>query len=61
MAERYFPDRSRQLLTQTPEAWGGRAAVAWVRQLALDRSFDPAVKHLPLVAAPLDRLYGRLP
>lgn len=59
VAEKFLPDRSRQILATPPDDWGGRAAVAWTRQLSLAPSFDPSVKHLQLVADTLDRLYGR--
>lgn len=58
-AEHFLPDRSRRLLVEPPDAWGGRAAVAWARQLARGGEFDPAIEHLHLVAETLDRLYGR--
>lgn len=58
-AEHFLPNRSRQLLARPPDNWGGRAAVAWARQLSLTPAFDPSVKHLQLVATTIDRLYGR--
>lgn len=61
IAEQYLPDRSRRVRVQPPDEWGGRAAVEWVRRLALSRAFDPAVEHLVTVARTLDRLYGRTP
>lgn len=61
VTERLRPDRSRERLAGPPDAWGGRAAVAWTRQLALAPSFDPASKHLQQIADVLDRLYGRHP
>jgi predicted dehydrogenase len=42
-----------------PDDWGGRAATAWVRHLAADRSFDPAVADVVEVADVVDRIYGR--
>lgn len=59
IAEKFLPDRSRQSLATPPDDWGGRAAVAWTRQLSLAPSYDPSIKHLQLVADTLDRLYGR--
>ncbi len=47
------------VLGRPPDEWGGRAATAWVEQLAEDRSFDPAVEDVVDVADVLDRLYGR--
>jgi predicted dehydrogenase len=59
VAERYSSDRHRQVLSQPPDAWGGRAAIAWARQLAIDSSFDPAILTLQHVANVIDRLYAR--
>lgn len=60
VAERYSCDRNRQVLAKPPEAWGGRTAVAWARQLAVDPRFDPTINSLEQVATTLDRLYGRI-
>jgi predicted dehydrogenase len=54
-----FRGTSRQTLHEPPDDWGGRAAVAWVRQLALNPQFDPDVTHVLTVAEVLDTLYGR--
>lgn len=59
VAERLGPDRSRISLSEPPDAWGGRAAVEWTRQLGLSSRFDPEVDHLVEVAAVLDRIYAR--
>jgi predicted dehydrogenase len=61
VAERLQPDRSRETLAMPPDDWSGRAALAWTRQLAGAPDFDPAAKHLELVAETLDRLCGRQP
>lgn len=61
VAERYSTNRNQQVLAKPPEPWGGRAAVAWARQLGLDPSFDPSIASLEFVASTLDRLYGRAP
>lgn len=58
-AEHFLPDRSRRVLAPPPDAWGGRAAVAWARQLACDGRFDPQVVSLVGVAETIDRIYGR--
>lgn len=50
---------ARQVLATPPDAWGGRAAVAWARQLARDRRFDPAIAQLLDVHRVLDAIYGR--
>lgn len=61
VAEHLLPNRSRRPLAAPPDAWSGRAAVAWTRRLALDPSFDPSIDHLQQVADVLDQLYGRTP
>ena len=57
-AER-FRGTERELLAQPPDDWGGGAAVAWVRQLARDRRYDPAIEDLLEVTATLDAIYTR--
>ena len=57
-AER-FRGTAHETLSEPPDAWGGRAAVEWTRQLERDNRFDPAVEHLVNVAAALDAIYGR--
>jgi predicted dehydrogenase len=57
-AER-FRGTARETLSEPPDAWGGRAAVEWARQLGRGSRFDPAVEHLVDVAAALDAIYGR--
>jgi predicted dehydrogenase len=47
----------RSSLAEPPDAWGGRAAVAWARQLARDVAFDPSAHELVAVAETLDRIY----
>ena len=54
-----FYDTSRETIAAPPEEWGGRAAVAWVRQLREGGRFDPAAEKLVDVAAILDAAYGR--
>ena len=46
-------------VAHAPDAWGGRAAVAWVRRLGRNRAFDPRADHLVVLAAAIDRIYGR--
>ncbi len=43
----------------TRDAWSGRMADAWVRQLARDPRFDMAAARIPLVAGIIDRIAGR--
>lgn len=53
-----FRGTARETLVEPPDAWGGRAAVAWAEALGQDRSYDPEVAHIVEVARTLDRLYG---
>jgi predicted dehydrogenase len=57
-AERYDGTRSTTLACP-PDAWGGRAAVQWARQLAAGGGYDPAIERMNDVAAILDAIYGR--
>src|SRR4051812_30875324 len=56
--ERYNGTTS-ETVASPPDEWGGRAAVAWARQLAEDMSFDHSIERLVSVAGVLDRIYGR--
>ena len=58
VAERYDGTR-RVRLAEPPDAWGGRAAVAWARRLAAGERFDADAQRLVEVAAALDAVYGR--
>lgn len=58
VAERYDGTRST-VLAQPPDAWGGRAAVAWARQLRDNRDYDPYIERATDVAQVLDAIYGR--
>jgi predicted dehydrogenase len=58
VAER-FRGTARERLAEPPDAWGGRAAVAWAEQLARGGGFDPSAETLVQVAEALDRIYGR--
>ena len=55
-AER-FEKTARQTLASPPDAWGGRAAVAWTSQLAQSRQFDESIASLEDVARVLDSVY----
>lgn len=57
VAERYTGTRTT-VLAEPPDAWGGRAAVAWARALAGGGRFDPAAEEIVLVAEILDRIYA---
>jgi predicted dehydrogenase len=58
VAERYDGTRSTTLACP-PDAWGGRAAVQWARQLAAGGGYDRAIERMNDVAAILDAIYGR--
>lgn len=45
-------------LVEPPDAWGGRAALAWARKLAQDRAYDPAIEQMEIVARVIDDIYG---
>ena len=47
-----------ELLSAPPDAWGGRAAAAWARQLGSSHSYDSAATELVSVATVLDRIYA---
>jgi predicted dehydrogenase len=55
-AER-FRGTQREVLTSTPEEWGGKAAVHWTQQLATNPHFNPEVERLLRVASTLDAIY----
>ncbi len=42
-----------------PDAWGGRAAVDWVRRLGAGARYDPEVQSVVDVARVVDAVYGR--
>jgi predicted dehydrogenase len=46
-------------IVEPPDAWGGRAIVAWAKQLAESADFDPSAQSYVEVAHVLDRIYGR--
>jgi predicted dehydrogenase len=58
VAERYDGTRTT-LLEEPPDAWGGRAAVAWARRLAVSPRFDPEMERMTDVASAIDAIYGR--
>jgi predicted dehydrogenase len=49
---------AREQLVAPPDAWGGRAVVAWAEQLARDSRFDPDIERVVDVAAVLDAVYA---
>ena len=56
VAERYQGTR-RTILSDTPEPWGGRAAVDWAQRLNCGKSFDPEIESVIHVAEALDSIY----
>lgn len=57
----HFHGRESRPIARPPDAWGGRAAVAWAQALKTDKGFDPAARELLEVARVLDRIYGLEP
>jgi len=55
----HFVGTSATRLSEGPDDWGGRAAAAWVRQLAQSPAFDPSADQFVRSADVLDRIYGR--
>lgn len=47
-----------ELIAEPPDAWGGRAAVAWARGLTRDAGYDPEVETALQVATIVDAIYG---
>jgi predicted dehydrogenase len=56
VVERFFGTR-RERIAGPPDAWGGRAAVAWAEALARGGRFDPEIESIVEVRATLDRIY----
>jgi predicted dehydrogenase len=56
IAERYEKTTTTRL-TEPPDAWGGRAAIAWAERLHDDPSFDPEIESVVNVAQALDDIY----
>jgi predicted dehydrogenase len=50
-------DTAATTLAAPPDGWGGRAALAWTRRLADDRSFDPSAEKLVRLSGVLDEIY----
>lgn len=55
----HWRGRQRETLADPPDAWGGRALLAWCDALAQGRGYAAEADHLLAVAAILDRVYGR--
>ena len=56
VAERFDGTRT-EVLARPPDDWGGRALVAWARQLAAGRGFDPDAERLVDLHRALDAIY----
>jgi predicted dehydrogenase len=54
-----FIGTTSRILAEPPDAWGGRAAVAWCRQLRQSAAFAPEIERQIVVAEVLDRIHGR--
>jgi predicted dehydrogenase len=50
---------TRRVLAKGPDSWGGRAAVSWARQVAVDPRFDMGALRLLEVSEVIDAIYGR--
>jgi predicted dehydrogenase len=50
--------RERERLASPPDAWGGRAAVEWLKRVAAGGGFDATTTGLLQSARALDRLYA---
>jgi predicted dehydrogenase len=48
----------RETLVAPPDAWPGRAAVAWAERLARGERFDPETARLVQMASLIDRIYS---
>jgi hypothetical protein len=61
VAER-FNGTEKETLCSPADAqwsWGGLATLQWVRKLAANESFDPAIERLITVSEIIDDIYGR--
>lgn len=54
----HYRGTTRSTLAAPPDAWGGRAAVAWAGRLAGGEGFDPRSNRLIESAAIIDRIYS---
>ncbi|MEQ8822084.1 MAG: Gfo/Idh/MocA family oxidoreductase [Sumerlaeia bacterium] len=54
-----YRGRNVEVLAEPPDAWGGRAAVAWAERLARDACYDPEIERMLPVMQALDAIYGR--
>lgn len=54
-----FHGTSREVISSGPDEWGGKAAVAWVKELAQKNEFNKDAERYVDVAKVLDRIYNR--
>jgi predicted dehydrogenase len=55
---RHHRGSSTEVIARPPDAWGGRAAVAWARALGKSPAYDPTVESVTEVARVLDDIYA---
>jgi predicted dehydrogenase len=55
---RHFTGTSSQVIAEPPDAWGGRAAAAWVDRLAAGQGFDAEAERFVDLAGALDAIMG---
>lgn len=53
----HFRGTQHTRIATPPDAWGGRAAVAWAQQLTGSRRYDRSIEQIEDVAQVLDRIY----
>ena len=58
IAERYRGTQT-EVLSEPPDAWGGRALVSWANALSRSNAFDPEIAVAGRVATTIDALYRR--
>jgi predicted dehydrogenase len=54
-----FLGTSRETISQGPDNWSGKAALAWVETLAVNDNFNPGAFQFSEVAKVLDAIYKR--
>jgi predicted dehydrogenase len=59
VAHRYWGTKC-ELLVEPPDAWGGRALVQWIKQLAANPDYNSEAEDFIKSAEVLDRIYGRI-
>jgi len=53
-----FTGTAREQIAAPPDAWGGRAAVAWARRLAGSHAYDPAAEGFITTAEVIEAIYA---